>query len=59
MRHKRIFPFHITTIYATLKTVQATFTMSTNEGAKHGDEDEHIHENAHQVRKDWNFIANF
>jgi hypothetical protein len=23
--------------------------MNTNEGAKHGDEDEHIHENAHQV----------
>jgi hypothetical protein len=23
--------------------------MSTNEGVKHGDEDEHIHENAHQA----------
>jgi hypothetical protein len=34
---------------ATLKTIQATLTMSTNEGAKHGDDDEHIHENAHQV----------
>ncbi len=34
---------------ATLKTIWATFTMSTNEGAKHGDEDEHIHENVHQV----------
>ncbi len=34
---------------ATLKIVCATLTMNTNEGAKHGDDDEHIHENAHQV----------
>jgi hypothetical protein len=32
------------------KTARVAFAMSTNEGAKHGDEDEHIHENAHQVK---------
>jgi len=31
------------------KTTWVAFVMNTDEGAKHGDEDEHIHENAHQV----------
>jgi hypothetical protein len=31
------------------KTTWVAFAMNTNQGAKHGDEDEHIHENAHQV----------
>jgi hypothetical protein len=31
------------------KTTWVAFAMSTYKGAKHGDEDEHIDENAHQV----------
>ncbi len=34
------------TMDAISKTTWVAFAMSTNEGAKHG-EDEHIHENAH------------
>lgn len=31
------------------KTTWVAFAMNTNEGVKHVDENEHIHENAHQI----------